>query len=246
MNSYSINKTRLKRKLDKEGKKQVYILVIGIILIVLLIFKFGITALTGVAKLFIKINELTSSTTSQQTEKNEYIYPPIIDPMLSATNSAYLKVTGRSTIKNGKIQLLVNNSSKAETKIDKNGDFIFEEIEIEEGENTIKARIKTEENKLSDFSVEQKIYYAKKAPELEIFFPQEDSLFVRGEDEINIKGKTNPDNQVTINGYWALMSGDGTFSYFLKLNDGDNIIKIETIDKAGNKTTKDIKVTYQP
>jgi len=48
-----------------------------------------------------------------------------------------------------------------------------------------------------------------------------------------------------MNGYWALMEVD-RFSYTIQLKDGDNEIKIEAVDEAGNKTEKIVRVKYSP
>lgn len=244
MNYYG--KTRLKRRSEKEAKKQIAVFIFGIIIIFFLIIKFGFSAATSVVQLIINFNEKTSPNYSGQNNKIEILTPPLLNSLTSATNSAVIDISGKSITNDGDVELFINNDLKAETNIDKNGDFIFENVNLNEGENSIKARFKTNENKLSDFSKEDSIILIKKSPDLDITFPQTNTIFSQGNQDVNVSGKTNPDNKVIVNGFWAIMQNDGSFSYTLRLNDGDNTIKIESQDIAGNKTTKEITVKYQP
>jgi hypothetical protein len=65
--------------------------------------------------------------------------------------------------------------------------------------------------------------------------------------EINsfcIKGLVEPEAKVLVNGNEATISNTSfEFSACVNLQPGDNIVKVEAIDKAGNTTTKEIKIT---
>ena len=244
MNYY--NKTRLGKRFEKQAKRQIFIFVFGIFLLLFFIYRYGLVVAGSIIKIFTNINENSYSQQIKQNNSTQIIIAPSLDPLNYATNSATIKISGKSVNSDGRIELFLNNSFKAKTKIGRNGDFLFENIELNEGINTIKARVVTSENEAGEFSKEFNTVYIKKSPDLTINSPVDNAVFSKGDQNINISGKTNADNRVTINGYWATMHQDGNFNYTLRLNDGDNIIKVEAQDIAGNKTSKEIKVKYQP
>lgn len=71
-------------------------------------------------------------------------------------------------------------------------------------------------------------------PSLEIYSPVDNQQV--NEEQIMIKGKTNPDNSVTINDSLAQLNDQGEFSYRLRLVSGENKIVIEAINRLGRKT----------
>ena len=70
--------------------------------------------------------------------------------------------------------------------------------------------------------------------------------FVSTENEIMVKGKTEEKATVTVNERFVVVGSEGNFEYSLTLSEGENKILIVAIDKAGNKTEKELKVTYTP
>ena len=85
-------------------------------------------------------------------------------------------------------------------------------------------------------------------PNVQVAFPQ--NYTTVNEDTINISGKVTDDGSgvesITINGNAVTIDNNGTFSTTVSLMKGDNTITIVATDKAGNKTTKTITVTYKP
>ncbi|MBU3957223.1 hypothetical protein KKI19_03070 [Patescibacteria group bacterium] len=71
-------------------------------------------------------------------------------------------------------------------------------------------------------------------PSLEIYSPVDNQQV--NEEQIMIKGKTNPDNSVTINDSLAQLNDQGEFSYRLRLVSGENKIVVEAINRLGRKT----------
>ncbi len=238
-------RSRLKRKLENQTRIQILFLTIGIILLLFLVNKYGIIAITTVGKVFTKVNELKgSSKNTLDSNNNEILLPPQLNPIVSATNSAMLNISGNSLGQNGKILLYLNSNLKFESSIDKNGDFKFNNINLEEGDNFIKVKFQGTNKKTSDFSTEYDVVYTKKNPSLDINYPSDRATFSKSDQTINIQGKTDPDNTVLVNGFIAIVDGSGYFSYYFKLQNGDNNIEVIATDPAGNITTKKIKVTY--
>ena len=101
-------------------------------------------------------------------------------------------------------------------------------------------------NKGSEFSQDYKISYLKGEPKLEIGFPSDGASFTKADQEINVSGTTDPDNTVKVNDFIAIVDTNGNFSYFLKLKEGENKIKIVATNPAGKTSEKEITVSYSP
>jgi bacillopeptidase F len=80
-------------------------------------------------------------------------------------------------------------------------------------------------------------------PKLDISSPHDGDKV--NKNEISIQGSTDKDITVTINSSPVVVSAQQTFSYTIRLNEGDNNIHIQAEDDAGNIETKDLKITYQ-
>ena len=141
-----------------------------------------------------------------------------------------------------KIKLYVNGDDVDETEVKKDKSFTFENVELEPGANEIKVKALTENNKQSDYSDALNITYVDKPPSLEINSPHDGDSFPKDKDSITISGKTDPGNKITVNGFWAIVNDEGNFSHTISIQDGENKIKIEAADTAGNKTTKEITI----
>ncbi len=64
--------------------------------------------------------------------------------------------------------------------------------------------------------------------------------------ELLVRGSTEPDVQIKVNGVEVDVSESGEFSTIYKLREGMNSITIEAIDAAGNKTVIKRRVLYVP
>lgn len=236
------NKSRLNKTLEKRTKKRLFLSIIGIIIILVVVVKFGIPALINFS-LFLangKDQELAKKVQNSQT----VLFPPTLNQSFTATNSATISVTGNAAPKQ-EIELFVNNSLFDTTKSKDDGSFSFDKVTITSGGNTIKAKAKAD-NKESDFSNSLSITYANKAPSLTVDSPSDGQTFSGGsQQDVTVKGKTdNSDIKVTVNGFWAIIDSNGNYSYSLHLQNGDNQIKVIAQDQAGNQTEKDLTVHF--
>jgi len=235
-----MNRSRLSKRLQKQTIKSLILSVLGIILILFALIKFGIPLLVNLT-LFIS-GEKTQTSTSNKTAF--FIPPPTLNSEYDATNSAQIKIWG-SASPNQTIDLYINGNlvDKTETKDDSS--FSFETLLVP-GENIIRAKATTENGKESSLSESLTITFKGDAPSLEIKSPPDGQVFSKDKNSVEIKGTTDPYVRVTVNNFWAIIDENNNFSYTLALKDGENEIKIVAQDEAGNKTEKNIKVTYQP
>jgi len=232
-----MSNSRISRRELRQSKKKLIYSLAGIVFILFLLFKFGIP-------LLIKFSIFISGTkqdTTQMADQPSFIAPPILNPYVSATNSAQITISGNATSKQT-VKLYVNDQGVdiKETNVD--GSFSFDNVTLTTGENTIKAKVE-KDNKTSDFSNELIISYKNKAPSLDVSAPSDGQSFEK-DPSVTVKGKTDPDAKVTVNDFQAIVGDQGDFSYSMQLQNGDNQLKIVAIDSAGNKTEKDLKVTY--
>ena len=82
------------------------------------------------------------------------------------------------------------------------------------------------------------------APILSVSSPENGSY--AKDEECTIAGSAKDDylDKVLINGNKVELLSDGSFSYKVKLNPGKNVFKVIAEDMAGNRTERDISVTY--
>ena len=86
----------------------------------------------------------------------------------------------------------------------------------------------------------------KSAPGLSIDQPQDGQTVSKSSSPtLGIQGKTDIGNNVTVNGFWAIVDDQGNYNYLYTLQNGDNDIKVIATDPEGNQTTKEIHIHAQ-
>lgn len=232
-------RSRLSKRMEQKTKKNLALSVLGIVLIVLLVFKFGIPLLVNLS-LF-----LSGSHNKEETriQNSSFIAPPVLDSFPQATASANIIISGVAS-KKQTVNLYINDDLTDTAKAGDDGRFSFKET-IRPGENTIKAKAVVNE-KESDFSNAVITAFKNASPSLSVSSPADGQSFSKDQNIVEIKGTTDIDVKVTVNGFWAITDDSGNFSYSLPIQNGENKIKIISVDIAGNKTEKEIKVNYSP
>ena len=226
--------------MEQKTKKNLLLSVFGIVLVILLVFKFGLPFLVNLS-LF-----MSGSKGNQEQSENKgpsFIAPPILNPFPQATSSANIIVSGVAS-KNQTINLYINDNLIDSIKTKDDGEFSFKET-IKPGESTIKTKAIVGE-KESEFSNTITTAFKSAPPSLSIISPTDAQSFSKDQNIAEVKGATDPDTRITVNGFWAITDNTGEFLYKLPLQNGENKIKILATDLAGNKTEKEIKVTYSP
>lgn len=231
--------SRLSRRLDSQSRKNLFLSLLGIIVVLVLLVKFGIPLLVNFS-LFLSGQK--ADETSRSTSPT-YLSPPVLNQTANATNSAEFIITG-SAIKDEEINLYINDSLSERIETEDNGNFSFK-VTLQAGDNKIKAKAK-KEDKESDFSNELSVTYKNSPPSLTVDSPTDGQKFEKDQSTAQVLGKTDEGVRVTVNGFWAVINENNNFSYSLPLQNGDNSIKIVAEDQAGSKTEKEIKVTYSP
>lgn len=233
-------RSRLYKSQEKKALHKIVLSILGIIVIVIVLVKVAIPALVNFS-LFLA-NLRGDATTAISKSSPDYIMPPVFANTFTATNSATVTLNGTAQAKE-QVVLYVNNNPTDTVDVKDDGTFAFKNVTLSPGDNTIKAKAK-KDNKLSNFSDSISIAYRNNAPTLTIDTPHDSDTVHQA--NIPVSGKTDPDNKVTVNGFWAIVDNSGQYSYTLTLQNGDNQIKVVSQDPAGNQTEKDLKVSYNP
>lgn len=230
-------RSRLYRRLESETRRNFYLSLFGIAVILLLVIKFGPPLLVNLS-LFLSGSKQSSLPIKNTTD---FLMAPVLNPLPTATNSAKFTLSGKADPQ-AMIEFYLNSNLVDKTQADKNGNFSFDSMYVK-GDNKIYVLAKID-NKSSNPSDTLDTLYINSQPTLTISSPSDGQQFTKDQSEISVTGSTDPQVKVTVNGYWAIVDQSNNFNYKLKLQSGDNTIKIEAEDLAGNKTEKEIKVKY--
>lgn len=233
--------SRLDEIAEKRSIRYTIFIIGGIIALILGFFFYGVPMIVNLSILAGKLGgdkDIDLSTVS-----SSYIAPPVLDPIKDATNSAKVTISG-SALPNQEIRLYVNGEFIDQISVKDNKIFVFKDVILEPGDNDLKVKAIVAD-KESDYSQILRIVYINKAPSLEITSPLDNQNISNGDGQVKVEGRTDSWVRVVINGYWAIVDSDGTFSYLLHLQKGDNNITVEAMDAAGNKTEKQLKVKLE-
>lgn len=231
-------RSRLARKRESESKKNFALSLLGIFVVLFLLIKFGVPLLANLSILLSGQNKGTAS-----TAENIFLSQPSLDPLPTATNSASLVVTGKSEA-NSTVDLYINDSITDKSDVGSDNSFKFN-VTLSNGDNKIYVKARKGSNtSLASDSLD--VFFKNSKPNLTVSSPTDGQGFSKDQNTVLVSGTTDPQTKVTINDYWAVIDQNNNFSYQLKLNNGDNNIKVVAQDLAGNTTEKDLKVTYSP
>jgi len=231
-------RSRLNRKTDEQITKKTILL--GVVTVVL----FFIVVFAGLPFL-VKFSIFLGETRSRKEVIVEKVLPPLPPRVVmpfEATNSSKININGLAEA-NVKIELLKNDASLSKIESNENGEFVFKNVELNDGDNEFNLVAVSPKGGTSELSKTIKVIFDNKVPELTMVNPVEDSLKVDNPD-FDIIGKSEKEVSVTVNGHVAIVDDTGQFKSKIQLNSGDNEIEIIVRDLAGNETKKKIKITY--
>ncbi|MGG1572904.1 S8 family serine peptidase [Fictibacillus sp. NRS-1165] len=160
----------------------------------------------------------------------------------SFTNQETVTVEGQ-TAPNIKVHVLKDGVKAAEATADKDGKFAAD-VTLSNGDNVLTAKAVTDRGS-TDASVPVKVTLDQKKPKLVIDSPA-DGLKTNKE-TVTVKGKVTEDHiqSVKVNGDDVTVKADGSYSYRIMLELGENVIKVAARDKAGNSVSKKVTVYAQ-
>lgn len=168
---------------------------------------------------------------------------PVLIAPLEATSSAKFVLNGY-TEKDTEVVLVNNGSEVSRTKTDGDGNFRFE-FDLQNGSNAIATYAVNDKKVESSLSQQYSISLDSEAPKLEISEPT-DKATIQGKknQNVTIKGQSEPTARITLNDRLLLIKADGSFSTQFRLNTGENALSIKAQDQAGNVKEVVLTITF--
>jgi hypothetical protein len=168
---------------------------------------------------------------------------PSLNNFPKLTNQATLKVAGTTSWQNAKIEVLVNDTKVKEYNTVSGK--VEAEVPLKEGENVVVVKATNEKGKTQ--SSKYTVTLDTKAPPLEVTkYPQateDKKIEVEGtsENEAVVKALKSDKEMAkkTVDDKKFKLTG-------LELTKGENKLRIVSVDKAGNETSKEIVIIYTP
>jgi len=232
--------SRLQKLEERKNRKQAFIFSsLTVLFLVLLIF----VGFPAFVRLVGALGDVRSS--KIQPDKTDTIAPitPTLMADWEATSSAKTTVRGYGE-PGSKVNLKDNGKVSGDTIIADDGSYAFD-VTLEPGDNEFMTYATDLAGNKSQDSMSVNILFDNEPPILEVTSPEDGAKFYEDK-EILVAGTTDIDASIKINSFIATVDTEGNFVRRIQLNNGDNEIIVEAKDKAGNKTEKKLKVSYNP
>lgn len=236
--------SRLEKYLQRKKRKIIFILIITLIIIFYLFLNYGISLLINSVLFFRNFQETKNNSLINKNLPNKNdLYLLDIEDIPIATNSSKIVIKG-STFNLAQLIFYLNKKKVAEKNLMTDESFIqIIDNLIEETNNEILIKALNKENKIVKESKKYLVYYKKNKPKLEISQPEDNKKI--DQSSVIIKGKTDKETIIKINDYPVVVDALGEFEHEVNLNEGENKIKIQATDIAGNQEEKTLTVIYE-
>lgn len=229
------------RHRSQHYRRQLITYVVLLLIVVVFFATVGVKLLISLSLFIANFGKSDSTQSSQQKRDNrDYILAPKILNAPNATNSAEVIIT--ASAQEGKtVTIYVNDMIQKDVVAT---DTTFEtEVTLKKGENSIFLSVEDDESSVEKTSKSHTIFYLVDKPKLEIEFPKDQEK--TSDDEIEIRGKTDPGVTIKIGTTPTVVNSEGAFSYTFRLREGENKITVEAVDVAGNIESKTITVIFE-
>jgi len=175
----------------------------------------------------------------------ENIQPPLLSNIPRYSKEKVINIEGYS-VEKATVTLFKNGKKIKELETKDGGDFKFENIILDTGNNEFYAIASNKERK-SIPSSKLVISVDTQAPLLTIDSPKkDDEVSANKSDElITVTGTTDPDVELNINGRLASVNDKGEFSVSINVKSGTNKLNAESTDLSGNKTKVEFDFTVK-
>ena len=230
------NKMTEKDLANRFAKTIILIVIVGV-MGVLALFVFG----PKFGSLFAFLSKNRNAQINKPTAKPG---APVFDNLPQAVSEENITINGYS-LPGAKIELFVNGPKAGETIADSEGTFTFSDIKLNDGKNTIFAKAINENNIESERTRSYTIEVDKQAPEIEIEDLDDGDVIRNLDRRILVEGKVNEKAEININGSIVVQKPDNSFQFLLGVDEGQVEITVEAIDLAGNRSVKQVVVTYR-
>ncbi len=224
---------------EKRNFRSAVLFIFLTILALILLFFIGIPAL---GRFTAFVSDIAKSDKAIDSNDKTPPAPPRFDTFSDFTNQENVNISGSGEA--GATVKLTFNGEELENVVDKSGKFTFS-LDLDNGENTFSGEALDQAGNLSQKTQVYKIIFDKKEPDLNIDSPGDGTQFFgSNQRQVNIKGSTEANCQVTVNDRIVAVDSDGKFQYTSSLGDGENRFNIKSTDQAGNTTEKNLTLNF--
>lgn len=234
--------SRLEKVEEKRSRRQAVLFIFLTLFLILGVVFFGIPSLI---KMAIFLSNLHSSGQAIETKDTVPPAPPRLQPLPEATNSAQLTLKGFAEA-GATVKVTQNTKAIKEVIADKDGQFVVENVTLENDENNFLAKAIDTSGNESKPSPLVTVLYDNKAPGLKVTNPPDGAEFFDEDKEILVAGETEVEAKVTVNNFYSVVDTEGNFVKKITLAEGENEIVVNASDKAGNTSKVTLKVRYTP
>jgi len=171
----------------------------------------------------------------------ENIQPPLLSNIPKYTKEKSITIEGYS-VEKATITLYKNGKEVEKMETNDDGEFKFENINLDSGDNEFYAT-SSANDRTSIPSSKLLITVDTEKPELSVNSPEPGAeVTANSEDElVTVSGTTEPDVELTVNGRIASINESGDFSVSINVKEGTNKVTAEATDPAGNKTKEEFE-----
>lgn len=228
------------RLAKKEQRKLVTQTAATLVLVVVIILTFLFLVLPNIVRIAFNVLETDPVAKSDDTIPPQI---PILAAPPEATFSAQVVVTGFGEAKSEIVMVL--NGTNTETKtINDDGTFSFD-VTLTPGENTIATLSRDTAKNESGLSRKFTILSDNEIPTITIETPKDGERITLRKNQITtIKGLTEAKARVFIDSRLVLADNAGNFSGPYTLKEGENKIKVRSLDLAGNQGEIELTINF--
>jgi len=230
--------TRLDRHQQKEFQRKVMILGIAFIVLLTLLIGIGLKVILNLGTIVGPKDSASKDSSSQ----DQLFATLSIDQVPEATNSASFIISGSSTNLD-EVAVLLNDKPVKTIDVTKEPNFTQEVMGLIKGKNKLQLKGRVANNKLIKETEAHTVFYSNDKPKLDISEPTDNSKIYKR--DLKVAGSTNAGNSVKVNDRPVVIYSGGNFNATVQLNEGENKVKIDAQDNAGNIQTKALTITYQ-
>lgn len=231
------------RRYVTQAEKQVYrkLAILGITtgIILVVLFFWGLPILARLAGV---LTFLPGGDSSKNTGDVIPPFPPRLEGIPVATNSAQIKLTGFSEPESN-VEIFLNGALAKKLSVDASGRFEIENFSLTYGTNKLQLKALDKAQNTSPQAVVE-ILFDNTSPSLEISEPATGTVFFGQSNLVKIAGKTDPETTVLVGGFWAIVDAEGNFSLSYPAASGENKLEVVAQDTAGNQTKKNLVIYF--
>ena len=170
---------------------------------------------------------------------------PYLNPVPEATKDNSINISGKAE-SGVKVILNIDGVKSQETTTDSEGEFSFANIAVGLAQQELSVIAEDQAGNKSKDSVHYRIIKDITEPEFTIKTPAKNGETYKSTGRsYRVTGTTEPGITITINDQTAQVLPNGEFSVTIRLEEGDNNLKIKAVDKAGNEKEEEINVKFE-